>query len=57
MAQFKVCNISTLPPPPPGIGGSIRLINIYISSMENIMPEHNSTAAMTATHNLTQGIY
>ena len=35
--------------PPPGIGGSIRLINIYISSMENIMPEHNACAAMTAT--------
>lgn len=49
MAQFKVCNISTLPPPPQGIGGLIRLINIYISSMERIMPEHNACAALTAT--------
>jgi hypothetical protein len=40
------------PPPPAVIGGTIRHINIYIFSMESIMPETNSIAAMTATQQL-----
>jgi hypothetical protein len=36
------------PPPPPGIGRLICQINIYTSSMENIMLKANSNAAMTA---------
>jgi hypothetical protein len=44
-------------PPPPGIGGLIRHINIHTLTKEIIMTELNSTAAMTATQITQQKVF